>query len=45
MPKRLSTVGLRGDIKNGSIPANDADAVVLFCLAEHSQQLMGYDPV
>lgn len=45
MPKRLSAVGLRSDIKNGSIPTNDAHTVVLVCLAEHLQQLMGYDPV
>lgn len=45
MPKRLSTIGLHCDLKNGSIPADDANTVVLLCLMEHSQQLMGYDPV
>lgn len=45
MPKRLSTIGLHGDIKNGSIPTDNANTIVLFCLAEHSQKLMGDDSV
>lgn len=45
MAKRLSTVGLHGDIQNGGISPNDADTVVLLGLAEHSQQLIGYDSV
>lgn len=45
MAKGLSTVGLHSDIQHGGIAANDADTVVLLCLTEHSQQLIGYDPV
>lgn len=43
--KRLSTVGLHGGIQDGGISPTDADTVVLLCLAEHSQKLIGYDPV
>lgn len=45
MAKRLSTVGLHGDVQHGGIAPDDADAVVLLCLSEHSQQLIGYDSV
>lgn len=45
MPKRLSPVGLHGDLEDGSVAANHANAVVLLGLTEHSQQLMGDEPV
>lgn len=43
--KRLGAVGLHGDVQDGGISPNDADTVVLLCLAEHSQQLIGDNPV
>lgn len=45
MAKRLSTVGLYSHIQSGGISPNDAHTVVLLCLTEHSQQLIGYDPI
>lgn len=43
--KRLSTIWLHCNIQHGGISPNDADTIVLLCLSEHPQQLIGYDPV
>lgn len=45
MPQWLRTVGLHSNIQNGGISPDDTNAVVLLCLAEHSQELIGYDPI
>lgn len=45
VPQRLRPVGLHGDVQDGGVSRHDAHAVVLLCLPEHPQQLIGYDAV